>query len=619
VARTQPASIGPAEEDVLAATNKPLDPITFAVVRAGFDHITRLMSTNLQRTSYSPILYDMVDFSNALFDPAAQLVGQTTNVPVHLASMHFSVQASLDAFPEGLDEGDVVLLNDPYQGGTHIPDVTFTMPIVVDGETIGFAASRGHWLDLGGAAPGGMVANATHIVQEGLRIPPVKIYERGILDEKVHAILKANTRVPHYIDGDLRAHLSALRTAEQELKTLTGRYGTETVRACMSEALAYTERRTRAAIRAIPDGTYTAEDWIDTDGVSPDSVPIRATLTVDDDEITVDLRASSPLVAGPINYPAAGSHSAVYFALKFFLDPDAPPNAGLYRPITVLLSESGVVNARWPAPVFNGNLSTSERIADVVWQALEEAIPARMVGMTYGDCNSFSVSAHDPETGIPYIADDLPPGGWGGTPFADGMDATYSRHGNCMDLTIEMTELIYPIRFERRELIVDSGGPGAHRGGLGMRQTFAPIEHEAVCGIETSRSKMGPPGVHEGQPGRPGRSLRNYGREDEEVLGGWTPEGEWRICSFSNRPLPRGNTFTNESPGGGGWGDPFVRDPASVLTDVLDGFVSCEGARRDYGVVIVSDGSSPVVDDAATGAERSARRVGSPPDERDAC
>lgn len=581
-------------------TATPLDTITFAVVRAGFDHITRLMSTNLQRTSYSPILYDMVDFSNALFDPDAQLIGQTTNVPVHLASMHFSVQASLDAFPEGLNDGDVVLLNDPYQGGTHIPDVTFTMPVFFDGEIIGFAASRGHWLDLGGAAPGGMVANATHIVQEGLRIPPVKLFERGVLDAKLHAILKANTRVPQYIDGDLRAHESALQTANRELKALAARYGVETVRACMTEALAYTERRTRKAIEAIPDGEYSAEDWIDTDGVSPDSVPIRCTLTVAGDEITVDLRDSSPMVAGPINYPAAGSHSGVYFALKFFLDPDAPPNAGMYRPVTVLLPEEGVVNARWPAPVFNGNLSTSERIADVVWQALDQAIPERMVGMTYGDCNSYAVSAVDPTTGIPYIADDLPPGGWGGTPHGDGMSATYSRHGNCMDLTIEMTELIYPVRFERRELIADSGGPGAHRGGLGMRQTFAPIGHEAVCGIETSRSKMGAPGVHGGRPGRPGRLLRNYGRADEEVLGGWASADEWRICSFSNRPLPRGDTFSNESPGGGGWGDPFEREPSLVLADVIDGYVTPDGARRDYAVVVAGDEGRWVIDEEAT-------------------
>ena len=590
-----------------SATSTTLDPITFAVVRAGFDHITRLMSTNLQKTSYSPILYDMVDFSNALFDPEANLIGQTTNVPVHLASMHFSVLASLRAFPEGLEEGDVVLLNDPYQGGTHIPDVTFTMPVFAEGRIIGYAASRGHWLDLGGAAPGGMVADATHIVQEGLRIPPIKLYERGVLDAKVHAIIKANTRVPHYIDGDLRAHESALQTANRELQALATRYGVETVLACMAEALNYTERRTRAAIREIPDGVYSAEDWIDTDGVSAEPVPIRCTLTVDGDEITADLRNSSPLVAGPINYPAAGSHSGVYFALKFFLDPDAPPNAGMYRPITILLPESGVVNARWPAPVFNGNLATSERIADAVWQALGQAIPERMVGMTYGDCNSFSVSAVDPETGIPYIADDLPPGGWGGTPFSDGMNATYSCHGNCMDLTVEMTELIYPIRFERRELIADSGGPGTFRGGLGMRQTFAPINHPAVCGIETSRSLMGAPGVLGGAPGRPGRTLRNFGREDEEVLGGWTPDGTWRICSYSNRSLPRDNTFTNEAPGGGGWGNPLERDPARVLDDVLDGYITAEAAQRDYGVIISAQAGRMTVEESATNVEREAR------------
>jgi len=259
-----------------------------------------------------------------------------------------------------------------------------------------------------------------------------------------------------------------------------------------------------------------------------------------------------------------------------------------------------VVNARWPAPVFNGNLATSERIADVVWQALGQAIPDRIVGMTYGDCNSYSVSAVDPATGVPYIADDPPPGGWGGTPHDDGMDATYSRHGNCMDLTIEMTELIYPLRFERRELIPDSGGPGAFRGGLGMRQTFAPIAHPTVCGIETSRSKMGAPGVRGGAAGRPGRSLRNYGQADEEVLGGWTPSGEWRICSFSNRSLAAGDTFTNEAPGGGGWGDPFVRDPARVLEDVRDGYVTVAGAYRDYGVVIAPGHDEVVLDATAT-------------------
>jgi N-methylhydantoinase B/oxoprolinase/acetone carboxylase alpha subunit len=549
----------------------------------------------------------MVDFSNALFDPDAQLIGQTTNVPVHPASMHFSVRESVAAFPEGLEEGDVVLLNDPYRGGTHLPDVTFTMPLFADDQLLGFAASRGHWMDLGGAAPGGMVANATHIVQEGVRIPPVKVYARGEPVTAVHAILRANTRLPHYIDGDLRTHLSALKTAEREMKALVRRYGLPVVQACMAEVLDYTERRTRAAIRQIPDGVYSAEDWIDCDGVIPDSVPIRVTLTVSGDEIVVDLRGSSPLVAGPINYPAAGTYSAVYFALKFFLDPDAPPNAGMYRPVKIILPERSVVNACWPAPVFNGNLSTSERIADAIWQALAQAIPDRIVAMPYGDCNSFNVSGVDPVTGMPYIADDLPPGGWGGTPFGDGMDATYCRHGNCMDLTPEMMELIYPVRYERRELISDSGGPGRYRGGLGIRETFVPIGHAAVCGIETSRSKIGPPGVRGGLPGRPGRSIRNYGRADEEVLGGWAGN-EWRMCSFSNRLLGIGDTFTNEAPGGGGWGDPLERDPAFVLEDVHDGYVTVAGALRDYGVVIMEDGHDFRIDHEATREERRRRR-----------
>ena len=528
----------------------------------------------------------MVDFSNALFDPKGQLIGQTTNCPVHLAAMHFSVQSSINKFKEeGLEDGDIVVLNDPYQGGTHIPDITFTKPIYYEGEIVAFAASRGHWLDLGGGAFASEMHSATHIAQEGLRLPPVKIFRRGKPVESIIDIIKSNTRVPYYIEGDLRAHLGALKVAEKYMQELVEKYGIEIVRECMEEALDYTEKRTRKAIEKIPNGKYWARDYVDCDGIRRDSVPIEVTLTVKGDEIWVDFTGTNPIVEGHINYPVAGTYSAVYWALKFFLDPDAPPNAGMYRPIHILLPEGVFVNAKWPAPVYHGNLATSERIADTIWKALEQAIPDRMVGFPYGECNPLAIGITEGNSGTSIVISELPPGGWGGTPFHDGMNATYSRHGNCMDLTIELAESVYPIRVERRELIQDSGGPGKFRGGLSSFLAITVLR-DAIVGAAMDRTKIGPPGTHGGKAGKPGRIIKNPGKEDEEIWGGYDGRGDWKMSMFDNRPLKAGETIAMAAQGGGGWGEALERDPKLVLEDVLDEYISIKAAEEEYGVVI---------------------------------
>src|SRR3990170_4725132 len=354
----------------IASERAALDPVTFEVLRSLFEYTCARMSTILQKASFSPILYDMVDFSNAVYDSELRLLAQTANCPVHLAAMHFSARAAGRRFGiENLSEGDIVVLNDPYEGGTHLNDVTFTMPVFFRGRLLGFAVSRGHWTDVGGGAAGGQ-AFGTHIASGGLRLPPIKLFENYEINEDFRRIMTNNTRTPQYIDGDIQAHVGALRAAEQELQRAAERYGEETVRAAMGEIIAYTERMTRKAISEIPDGVYEGEDYADTDGFSDEPIRIKVKLIVKGDEITVDFSGSDPTVTGAINSPMANTYSAVYYSLKFFLNPDAPPNAGMFSPIKIVLPEGCWLNAKWPAPTIACTTLTASKITSAIWQAL---------------------------------------------------------------------------------------------------------------------------------------------------------------------------------------------------------------------------------------------------------
>lgn len=564
-----------------------IDAVTFEVLRSAFEHTADRMSTVLQRTSFSPIIYDMVDFSNAIFTPEIDLVGQTANCPVHLAAMHFSAEASLDEF--GVDElgkDDIVLLNDPYNGGTHINDVTWTQPIYdSSNELLGFGVSRGHWTDLGGGGPGGQ-SWGTHLAEEGLRISPSKIVEDGELNQNLLGILKNNTRVPQYIEGDVQAHRAALTASKKELQRLEQKYGADTVRQGMRDVLDYTEERTRAAIHDIPDGEYSARDYGDCDGITEDSIYLDVTLVVDGDEITVDFAGTDDAVPGSVNSPKANTFSAVYYALKFFTDPDAPANAGMYRPISIELPEGSWVNPDWPRPVIGCTTFAASKICAVIWQALADAIPDEIVAPTYSECNWFTVQQEDPETDDGYVWSDLPPGGWGGTPYGDGMETTADPLGNCMDLPVERAELLFPVTVEEREFIPDSGGAGEYRGGLGLRETFS-FHGYAELSVETSRTKEGTPGVNNGQEGGLGRLIKNHGSEEMEVIGGWkTDADEWEMCLIGSEPFQPGDSFTIETQGGGGWGDPTDRDPDAVREDVRDGKVSREAAAELYDVEV---------------------------------
>jgi N-methylhydantoinase B/oxoprolinase/acetone carboxylase alpha subunit len=443
-----------------------MDPVTFEVLRNSFEYGCNRMATIMQRTSFSPILADVLDFSNAIYDPQVRLLAQAANCPVHLAAMQFSADASIARFPiETLKPGDVIALNDPYQGGTHTNDITFTMPIFFEGELLGFAVSRGHWMDLGGGAAGGM-SFSTHIAAEGLRLPPIKLYENYEINEDFLAIIMNNTRTPHYIKGDLQAHLGALKSAESEMQRAAVRYGIETVKLAMNELIGYTERIVRKSIEEIPDGEYSAEDFADSDGFSANPIKVKVTLKIKGSDIVVDFTGSDPICKGSINSPIANTASATFYSLQFFLAPHAPSNAGMFAPISMVLPDNCFLNAKWPAPTIGCTTLTSSKITSAIWQALAKAIPERVTASTCSECNWFVSSTID-QAGHSNVFSDLPAGGWGGTPFNDGMNVTMDPLGNCMNMAAETAELFFPIEYEAFELRRDSAGAGKFRGGLG--------------------------------------------------------------------------------------------------------------------------------------------------------
>jgi len=581
-----------------------LDPVTFEVLRSLFEYTCARMSQILQKTSFSPILYDMVDFSNAIYDADLQLLGQAANCPVHLAAMQFSARAAGQRFGlKNLKEGDVIVLNDPYEGGTHLNDITFTMPIFFRGRILGFAVSRGHWTDVGGGAAGGQ-AFGTHIAAEGLRLPPIKLFENYTINEDFRRIIINNTRTPQYVEGDIQAHLGALRAAEAELQRAAERYGEETVRLAMKEVIVYTERMTRKAIAEIPDGVYEGADYADTDGFSDDPVRIKVKLMVSGDEITVDFTDTDPAVTGAINSPMANTYSAVYYSLKFFLSPDAPANGGMFAPIKVILPDNCWLNAKWPSPTIACTTLTSSKITSAIWQALAKAIPQRAAASTFAECNWFVCAVKDPASGYLSVFSDLPAGGWGGTPYADGMSVTMDPLGNCMNLPAETAELLFPIVYEAFDLRSDSAGAGKYRGGLGARLQIRFLG-DAELSMETARTREGSPGVNGGMHS-PVQRLIKIGRDGKkETIGGWAENGQWRKCLLAAYRFVPGERFLFESTGGGGWGNPLERDVAKVLDDVLDEYISVETAREVYGVVI--DPKTLKLDEPAAHALRAKR------------
>ncbi|WP_425498776.1 hydantoinase B/oxoprolinase family protein [Haloplanus salilacus] len=536
------------------------------------------MNATLVRTGYSPNITDRRDCSCALFDVAsdgeasAELVSQAENIPVHLGAMPYSVTAAIEAFPpSSLSPGDAVLLNDPFHGGAHLPDMTLVTPVFVEGDLVAVAANRAHHADVGGALAGSVAADSTDIYQEGLRVPPVKLYDGGDPVEDVFDLLLTNVRTPEERRGDFRAQRAANRTAVDRVRELAERHGLDTLRAATTEIKAYAERRMRAELDELPDITVRFEDHLDDDGLNHEDLRIAVAVTVDGDDVVVDFEGTSDGVAGPINAPLAVTASATYYAVRCVTDPDVPPNAGTYRPVEIRAPAGSIVNARPPSAVVGGNLEVSQRVVDALLGAFGTEAPERSVAAGQGTMNSVTFGGTDSE-GDPFAFYETVGGGSGGRAGADGLDGVHVHMSNTRNTPAELLETAYPLRVRRYEYRADSGGAGEFRGGLGIRRDIEALTDGVAFSLLADRRRHRPYGIAGGGPGSAGSD--RLVRVDGDETG---------IAGKSTHDLDAGDVVSVRTPGGGGFGDPADRETEAVRRDLRLGTLSAAVARDTYG------------------------------------
>ncbi|MQA73769.1 MAG: hypothetical protein GEU88_05390 [Solirubrobacterales bacterium] len=553
-----------------------IDPTTISVVRSGLEQICDEMDLHTIRSAISPIISETNDCAHGIYHPrTGETIAQGhLGLPVFLATMQFTVQAVIERAERqgGFAPGDMWVLNDTYLGGTHLNDVTLLTPVFVDGELFALLANTGHWMDVGGATAGGWNPSAEDIHQEGIVIPPGKLYDRGRLNEELLAMFLANVRLPDDIRGDLGALTSALQKGEQRLGELLARRGVETVRDCLEELIGRSERQMRTYIEEIPDGDYEFADRIDNDGVVDEPIEIRLRIEIRGSEMRIDFAGTSARVRGPINISANTARSACYVALKHVF-PDVPVNGGTFRPVTIAIPDGSVIAAEYPSPV-SGYLEAVGRILDVVFGALAQAIPERVPAAPFGTTGVVTVGGRHPDTGAYFVGVFPYPGGYGATHQTDGLVHGNTPQSMANFVALEASEHRYPLRFEYFAIREGSGGAGWHRGGDG---TTYRVTATGPCTLSVlgDRADSAPFGLHEG-----GSALPN----DVRLITGGT---EWRPpmrTKLARQPLAEGDSIEVASPGGGGFGDPLERDLELVERDLNHGYIGPEEAERTYGV-----------------------------------
>lgn len=521
------------------------NPIELALFKSSIHSIAEEMGAALRRTAISPNIKERRDYSCALFDGNERVIAMGDHMPVHLGAMPMSVSAAVQNLH--LEEGDIAILNDPFAGGTHLPDITLVLPVFLSGETKPsfYTASRAHHSDVGGMYAGSM-GPAREIYQEGLRIPPVLLVRKGETESGVLNLLLANVRTPEEREGDLAAQIGACRVGERRIKEIVAKYGIEKVKALTSELIHYSEMLVRAELRKMPAGTFAAEDYLDDDGVTGEPIKIAVAITFDPaaGSVIIDFTGSAPQVSGSVNAVFPITYSACYYILRCLLEDDTPATSGLMNPVTIIAPEGTIVNAKLPAPVAGGNVEASQRITDTLMRALAKAAPDRVPAASYGTMTNLTVGGVDHRTGAPFTYYETTAGGMGARPGMNGIDGVHCNMTNSLNTPIEALEYAYPFRVRSYGYRRGSGGKGKYRGGNGLVreiELLAPAQVTLLC----DRRKFAPYGLAGGGDGAKGRDVLEKSTGERTILPG---KGTVYVDAH--------DVISVETPGGGGWGKP---------------------------------------------------------------
>ncbi|MCC7047429.1 MAG: hydantoinase B/oxoprolinase family protein [Alphaproteobacteria bacterium] len=569
------------------------DPVTLEVVGNYLVSTVREMGTTLMRTAYSVVLREQMDCTTALFDPTGQLIAQADHVPSHQGTLSYAARFVAQSFT--MDPGDIVILNHPYRGGTHHPDIMIFRGIFFDGRQVALAGALGHQIDVGGRSPGSVATDARDVFEEGLIIPPMKLYRRGELVEEVLQMIEANIRVPQETLGDIRAEIAATSVGERRYVELCEKYGADRLASVVANLLDHSEAMMRRDLARYPNGTYKAVGFMDGDGLSEEMVRIDVAVTLKDGTVEIDFAGTSPQLKGPFNCSLSSVQAACYCAVRYMVDPAILQNEGCYRPVKIVLPEGSVVSPIKPAPL-SGRFHTLERIATTIVQAFNGARGDEAVANGHGHLTSFSTSGRRADSGSTFVLFEYHGGGWGGTSRGDGLDATFGLMANCYDNPVEAIEMAYPLLVQTYEFIPDSGGAGKQRGGLGLRKEIKYLQGSGFFTNRSDATKFGAASTLAGEDGRPARHALKRRDGRLEVL----------PSKATNLTITAGDTMILETAGGGGYGSPLDRDPQDVLRDVVDEKVTYKAAREVYGVVC--DPKSHSLDQRATEVKRAQLR-----------
>ncbi len=575
-----------------------IDPVTLVVVQNGLQQVASEMDLTFERAAFSPVISEGFDRSDGIYDKDnGEVIAQgELGLPIFVGVMQFTTRAVIE-HAKDVRPGDIFIVNDPYFGGTHLMDVKMVKPYFYRGRLWAYLSNTGHWPDTGGSVPGGFSTRATEVQQEGLRLPPVKFFREGVMQEDILSIILANIRVPEERIGDIKAQTAALTVGEKRLTALLDRYGEEMVGACIKELRRRSEQMMRAHIAKIPDGVYTGESNVDSDGVDPDPLTIRLTLKKEASDLHFDFSRSSPPCRGPLNSVIATTKAAVYLAIKHIF-PDVPINAGCFEPLHIADPHGTFLYARYPRPVSGCAAEVSARIAECVFITLARAIPDDLFAAPAGTSGNLTMGGYDPLKERHYIMYVFSGGGYGGSTESDGLTNGCSTIGISKTQPSEVLEQHYPILFEQYALRERSGGAGRTRGGFGVDYRIRVRRGEALLSFLMDHGRFGPPGLFGGQDG--GKNEVSIERQGGTYVSPhWSKDEDIRVVA--------GDLVTVRTPGGGGYGDPLERDPELVRRDVARGYYTAEDAERDYGVVLRGD--PPALDRAATEDLRRRRRA----------